>query len=123
MIEVTLHYPDNQMKVIEVINFSTLEDIWSSLNCPTCDLRALNPHHVLKDGDHIVLRERAGMTVSLNQASLEDLMFLPGIGEVLAQRILDYRHEHGFFQNIEDIMLVRGIKVGLFSKIQPFLVL
>lgn len=123
LIEVTIRYPDHQMVEIEVTNFSTLKDIWSSLNCPTCDLRALNPNQVLKDGDVIVLRQRAGMTVSLNQASLEDLMFLPGIGEVLAQRILDYRHVHGYFQNVEDIMLVPGIKAGLFSKIEPYLVL
>jgi competence protein ComEA len=71
----------------------------------------------------IILRSIAGLTVSLNQATIEDLMFLPGVGEVLAQRILDYRNDHGFFQRIEDIMLVKGIKEGLFAKIRPYLVL
>jgi competence protein ComEA len=123
MMSVTIQTPQGKRTVVELPNFSRLESIWDTLECEGCDLRNLNPHQILKNGDVIILRSVAGLTVSLNQATLEDLMFLPGIGKVLAQRIIDYRNEHGFFQRVEDIMLVRGIKDGLLSKIKPYLVL
>jgi competence protein ComEA len=120
---ITIQYPDGKKNQLTLPNFSRLETIWDELACSGCDLRAFNPHQILKQDDVIVLRSTPGLTVSLNQASVADLMFLPGIGEVLAQRIIDYRHEHGFFQSVEDVMLVRGIKEGLFARIKPYLVL
>lgn len=47
--------------------------------------------------------------VDLNTATLEDLVALPGIGEVLAQRILEYRKQHGKFSRIEELEKVKGL--------------
>jgi competence ComEA-like helix-hairpin-helix protein len=47
--------------------------------------------------------------VALNYADKEDLMTLPGIGDVLAQRILDYRNAHGKFSSVEELLNVEGI--------------
>lgn len=54
--------------------------------------------------------------VNINTADVEALMSLPGIGEGKAQSILQYRQEHGYFQSIEDIMNVDGIKEGTYTK-------
>lgn len=121
IITVTVSYPDSTEKLFHLPNFSPLSRLWGQLNCERCDLSQLNPKMVLKDGDRIVLKENAGFFVSINQATLEELMMLPGIGEGYAQRILEYRNTHGLFQTIEDIMKVKGIKERLFDKIKAYL--
>lgn len=47
--------------------------------------------------------------VNINTANKDELMTLPGIGEVLAQRILDYRQQNGTFASIEELTKVSGI--------------
>jgi competence protein ComEA len=56
--------------------------------------------------------------VNINEADLEELMTLPGIGESRAQLILEYRENTGEFQSIEEIQQVNGIKEGLFEKLK-----
>ncbi len=47
--------------------------------------------------------------LDLNRASAVELMRLPGIGEVLAARIVEYRDEHGPFRRVADLAKVEGI--------------
>lgn len=51
----------------------------------------------------------SGELINLNTATVDELETLPGIGEVLAQRIIDYRTEHGPFASVEDLLDVSGI--------------
>ena len=55
--------------------------------------------------------ETQGITfpININLASQEEFMALPGIGEVLAKRIIAYREENGPFSNVEALMKVNGI--------------
>ena len=50
-----------------------------------------------------------GGHVHLNSATLDQLDELPGIGPVTAQKILDYRTEHGAFGSVDELDAVRGI--------------
>ncbi|MQA82492.1 MAG: ComEA family DNA-binding protein [Streptosporangiales bacterium] len=57
--------------------------------------------------------------VDLNTATLEQLDGLPGVGPVLAQRILDYRTEHGGFRNVAQLKNVSGIGPSRFADLEP----
>lgn len=59
--------------------------------------------------------------ININKAGLSELDSLPGIGEILAQRIIDYRKEFGDFSTIEDIMLVTGIKFTIYEDIKELI--
>jgi len=56
--------------------------------------------------------------VNVNTASAEELIQLPGIGEVLAARIVAYREEHGPFQSLDALKQVSGIGDKLVEKIR-----
>jgi competence protein ComEA len=45
----------------------------------------------------------------LNTATLEDLDALPGVGPVTAQKILDYRQQHGAFSSVDELDAIPGI--------------
>lgn len=60
-----------------------------------------------------------GALVSLNSADLATLDGLPGVGPVLAQRILDWRSEHGRFTSVDELGEVSGIGDKLMSQLRP----
>ena len=59
--------------------------------------------------------------VSINTATKEELMTLPGIGESKADNIIKYREEHGKFEHLEDIKKVSGIGDSAYSKIKDLI--
>lgn len=59
-----------------------------------------------------------GIPVNLNSATCRQLEELPGIGEVIAQRIVDYRTEHGAFKSIDGLLEVEGIGPKKFESIK-----
>jgi len=90
------------------------------------DLGAVNLAAPLVDGIQILVPSRAvpgaagtgvdpngegavGGTVSLSSATVEELDELPGVGPITAQKIVDYRAEHGPFASVDDLDAVPGI--------------
>lgn len=71
---------------------------------------------------HPEKESRAEELVDINAAGAEELMTLNGIGETRAAAIIEFREQNGPFVSIEEIMLIPGIKEGIFSKIQDQIV-
>jgi competence protein ComEA len=59
--------------------------------------------------------------IDLNRAESWLLEALPGIGQTLAERIVDYRNASGPFQRIEDLLKVSGIGEATFENIRDFI--
>ncbi|MDM7460826.1 MAG: helix-hairpin-helix domain-containing protein, partial [bacterium] len=58
--------------------------------------------------------------IDLNTATAEQLEAIPGIGPVLAQRIVDYRHAHGRFHSVEELLEVSGIGPKRLENMRPY---
>ena len=113
----------------------------------SADLTAVNLARVIVDGEQVVVPKpgesagapvagggaggagsggaqagaagAAGGKVALNSADLSALDTLPGVGPVLAQRILDWRTEHGRFTSVEELGEVSGIGEKLLAQLTP----
>ena len=69
--------------------------------------------------EHDASRRPAGIALDLNRASAEDFERLPGIGSVLAGRIIEYRASQGTFHDIEQLRQIKGIGPKKFQQIRP----
>jgi competence protein ComEA len=68
-----------------------------------------------------IAKENGGNKISINTGNLETLSILPGIGSVIAQRVIDYRQANGPFQCLDDIRKVSGIGEAIFAKIRELI--
>ena len=65
-------------------------------------------------------KEGSVSPLDLNAASTKQLTEIPGIGKVMAERIVEWRDQHGPFQRVEDLMKVKGIGEKSFQKLRPY---
>ena len=92
---------------------------------PRAQVELVNLAAPIADGEQIVVPRRGAVVagagaggaaapaatgpVHLNTATLEQLDALPGVGPVTAQKILDYRQEHGAFGSVDELDAIPGI--------------
>ena len=63
----------------------------------------------------------SGALVNINSASLQELDALPRVGPVIAQRIIDWRADHGKFARPEDLDAVPGIGEAMLAALLPLI--
>ena len=105
------------------------------------DLTAVNLAAKLEDGRQVIVPEKAavaaggagaapgavtggaggpaGAPINLNTATIEQLDTLDGVGPGIAQRILDYREQHGGFSRVEELAEVPGIGAKRLATLTP----
>lgn len=113
--------------------FEVLEKAGGAL--PEAELAAVNLAAVVQDGQQILIprvgepppagtatapdAETAGALVNLNTADATDLEELPRVGPVLAERIVEWRTQHGPFTRSEDLDAVPGIGPTMLESLLP----
>ncbi len=68
-----------------------------------------------------VPRSTAAFTIDVNEADWPEISQLPGIGEVLARRIVDSRATEGRYIDLDELQRVRGIGPKTLERIKPYL--
>ncbi len=64
---------------------------------------------------------QSAKAVDVNRATAAELEAVPGIGPVLAKRIVEFREKHGPFERLEDLLKVRGIGEKSLERLRPHL--
>ena len=62
---------------------------------------------------------KAVSKVNLNRASADEMQALPGVGPVLAQRMVDWRKAHGRYRTVDDLQEVKGIGKKRLEQLRP----
>ena len=87
------------------------------------DIRQLNLNRILYDNEYIYIPKKKKELISINNATFDQLVKLPGIGEITANRIIEYRNVYGPFINLEDIKFIYGIGDKKYEKLKEYICL
>ena len=87
---------------------------------PEADRASVNLAATVRDGEriHVYKAGEIPQKININTAELWLLEALPGVGETLARRIIDYRASNGPFQEIDEVMRVEGMGPKVFELIK-----
>jgi len=116
-----IYYLNENSRVIDAINAA------GGLT-NNADTSNINLAMKLEDGTSIYILKKVEKDVtqskiSINKATIDELMQLPGIGEVKARKIVEYRLKNGYFLSLEDLLKVDGINENLYKQIKEYICL
>ena len=111
---------------ISNVNLAYVLDDGTKIKIPNLDDEDIGDEDVVsKDSGEGIIQEDEKTTntkiVNINKATENELSTLPGIGNSLATRIVEYRKQNGNFKTIEDIKNVSGIGESKFANIKDFI--
>ena len=80
-------------------------------------MQTVPPATAIAEASETIPEPTITFPIDINRAGIDEFSALPGIGDVLARRILDYREENGKFAAVEDLLNVKGIGKLRFEEI------
>ena len=113
----------NRQPVFDWDKPTKAETTTKSAGSTTAPVRQTEPAQ--PDAAELAFPEEAEPEISypldLNAATAEELETLPGVGAILAERIVSYREAVGGFQTLEELQQVNGLGSGIYFQIAPYL--
>ena len=103
------------MKRKEVVIVATIVALLATVNLSNF----IRKQHMRQNYRLII--EAGKIKLSLNDACMAEFEDLPGIGPVLAERIVDYREKEGGYESLEELKNVKGIGDNLYQRILPYI--
>ena len=101
-------------KLYELLNVIQLQSSASTSH--------LNLARTLRDGQRIVIKETKDIRlININLATKNDLKQIPGIGSVIANRLIEYRHLNGPFKSSKCLVKVKGLSERKINHIKRYI--
>lgn len=118
-IEVTIKGEVEEVKTVKVAANTKLKNVMELVDLlPSADLESLDYNRGLVDNEVITILPKPEQNcISINNASVEELTILNGIGPSTAQKIIEYRTIVGPFLLLEDLMKVKSIGSKKYEKL------
>lgn len=112
--------------VVALLLLGTVWDAWRAASVPPAPRTTASPRAVrIATPGALPARPAAadsqpaaGLQVDLNRADVAELERLPGIGPVLAARIVEHRVTHGEFRSVDELRAVRGVGPRLLERLR-----
>jgi len=105
---------------LAIFSFGLALVLWFGWSGPQSHRPGPSPSRGLKvahDLNHTI----SSLSLDINQGTKEELQALPGIGPVLASRIIDHRESMGLFADIEDLKAIEGIGETKLAQLRPYI--
>lgn len=123
MISVEVRGEVNKEQIIDLPLGSKIKDVLEIISLKDdADIRQLSLNQNVYNNQIINIPSKSSnKLISINNADIEELISLPGIGNITAENIIEYRNKYGSFNRIEELQNVNGIGIKKFSKIKEYI--
>jgi len=107
----------------EVFDYTMQDSLFKALSADTTTVRTISESvkREIKKEKKNKRKPLRPHQIDINTADEKELILLPGVGQVTAKRIVDYRKEHGLFKTLDELVKVKRIGPKTLEKIKPYI--
>lgn len=122
-IYIEVHFENQESKIVSLPLGSRISDLLKIIDVEDeYDLSIYSLNETLYNNQILVFNlKNDKQLISINSAPIEVLITLPGIGESIAHKIIDYRETYGSFNSLEELKNVNGIGTKKYEKLKEYI--